>query len=68
MNLLLFEIKSSLESLRLGLIGALNMTEIMEALAVALQFNKVPAMWEKSAYFSKKPLLSWFNDMIDRNI
>jgi len=44
------------------------MTEIMEALAVALQFNKVPAMWEKSAYFSKKPLLSWFNDMIDRNI
>jgi dynein heavy chain, axonemal len=47
MNLLLFEIKSSLESLRLGLIGALNITEAMEMLSVALQFNKVPAIWEK---------------------
>jgi len=36
MNLLLFEIKSSLESLRLGLIGALNITEAMEMLSVAL--------------------------------
>jgi hypothetical protein len=36
MNLLLYEIKSSLESLRLGLIGALNITDVMEALSVAL--------------------------------
>lgn len=67
MNLLLFEIKQSLESLRLGLIGALNITDIMEALSNALILNKVPANWEKCAYFSKKPLLSWFNDLIDRN-
>jgi len=68
MNILLFEIKSSLESLRLGLIGALNITDIMENLTTALTLNKIPPMWEKYAYFSKKPLLSWFNDMIDRNL
>jgi len=47
MNLLLFEIKSSLESLRLGLIGALNITDIMENLSTALTLNKIPANWEK---------------------
>jgi dynein heavy chain, axonemal len=33
MNVLLFEIKTSLENLRLGLIGALNITEEMEGLS-----------------------------------
>ena len=56
MNTLLFEIKTSLESLRLGLIGALNITEEMEALVLCLTLNKIPPMWEKYAYFSKKPL------------
>jgi len=60
MNLLLGEIKSSLEDLRLGMTGALNMTDAMENLQMALTFNKVPASWEKVAYFSKKPLSSWF--------
>ena len=32
MNTLLFEIKQSLEDLRLGLTGALNMTDTMESL------------------------------------
>lgn len=68
MNVLLFEIKSSLESLRLGLIGALNITEDMEALASALMLNKVPASWEKVAYFSKKTMITWFNDLLERNI
>jgi len=49
-----------LESLRLGLTGALNITDTMEALSQSLIFNKVPAPWEKVAYFSKKGLLSWF--------
>lgn len=68
MNKLLFEIKTSLESLRLGLIGALNITEDMESLANSLNLNKVPASWEKVAYFSKKALNGWFNDLLDRNI
>jgi dynein heavy chain len=67
MNTLLLEIRLSLEGLRLGLVGALNVTDSMEALGLALTLNKVPAIWEKVAYFSKKPLLMWFNDMIDRN-
>lgn len=67
MNKLLGEIKSSLENLRLGLVGALNITEEMESLSQALTLNKVPASWEKVAYFSKKGLLAWFQDLIDRN-
>lgn len=38
----------------------------MEALSLSLQFNKVPANWEKFAYFSRKGLASWFNDLIER--
>jgi len=68
MNTLLYEIKTGLEGLRLGLSGALNITEDMEALQTALMLNKVPAVWEKVAYFSKKALLAWFQDLIDRNI
>lgn len=67
MNILLGEIKRSLEDLRLGLTGALNITDQMEALGAALQFNKVPANWEKFAYFSRKGLAAWFFDLIERN-
>lgn len=66
MNGLLAEIKGSLEDLLMGLSGALNMTEQMEKLSQSLEFNKVPAGWEEKAYFSKKNLVSWFQDMIDR--
>jgi dynein heavy chain len=45
MNILLGEIKRTLEDLRLGLTGALNMTEAMENLQKSLQYNKVPAGW-----------------------
>lgn len=41
MNVLLSVIKSSLEDLRLGLTGALNMTDSMEELQKSLMFNKV---------------------------
>ena len=68
MNGLLAEIKSSLEDLRLGLTGALNMTDAMENLQQSLSFNKVPDNWEKKAYFSRKPLVLWFADLIERNI
>jgi len=68
MNVLLGEIKNSLEELRLGLTGALNVTDSMENLSKALTLNKVPGSWEKVAYSSKKMLIMWFNDLIDRNI
>jgi len=63
MNTLLTVIRNSLEDLRLGMEGALNMTDNMEALLSCLSFNKVPATWTENAYFSKKPLILWFTDM-----
>lgn len=57
-----------MEELRLGLTGALNVTDAMEQISNCLTLNKVPPSWEKVAYFSKKPLALWFNDMIDRNL
>lgn len=66
MNGLLTTLRTSLEDLRLGMDGALNMTDSMEALLSCLSFNKVPATWTEVAYFSKKPLILWFSDMLDR--
>jgi dynein heavy chain len=45
MNGLLLEIKRGLEDLRLGLTGALNITDAMENLQRSLQYNKVPPAW-----------------------
>jgi len=66
MNTLLGEIKRSLEDLRLGLTGALNVTDAMEKLQRSLQFNKVPANWETVAYPSRKNLLMWYLELIER--
>ena len=66
MNVLLSEIRRSLEDLRLGLTGALNITDAMENLQRSLNFNKVPASWEKEAYPSRKNLAMWFNELLER--
>eukprot|EP01017_Pseudomicrothorax_dubius_P026129 TRINITY_DN2891_c0_g1_i1.p1 TRINITY_DN2891_c0_g1~~TRINITY_DN2891_c0_g1_i1.p1 ORF type:complete len:733 (+),score=221.94 TRINITY_DN2891_c0_g1_i1:69-2201(+) len=68
MNTLLSEIDRSLEELKLGLLGALNITDAMEGLSRALSLNRVPDNWEKYAYFSKKALSAWFTDLIERTI
>ena len=65
MNELLLEIFTSLEELELGLAGALNMTDNMEALAKSLQLNRVPTAWGLY-YMSKRPLASWYTDLDDR--
>jgi len=57
-----------LKELEMGLQGALNITDAMESLSRALSLNRVPESWEKVAYFSKKTLSAWFNDLIDRTI
>lgn len=66
MNILLNEIRSSLNDLDAGLRGALNITDAMETLSMQLSLNIVPTFWEKYAYASKKPLLNWFDDMRER--
>eukprot|EP00744_Colponema_vietnamica_P001609 GILI01002651.1.p1 GENE.GILI01002651.1~~GILI01002651.1.p1 ORF type:complete len:1110 (-),score=404.88 GILI01002651.1:160-3150(-) len=66
MNSLLSEIRRSLQELQLGLQGALNISDAMEALSNALFLGRVPANWEKYAYPSKKPLAPWFIDLLER--
>lgn len=66
MNKLLGEIRSTLEDLRLGITGALNMSDAMEILSQCLTLNKVPSSWESVAYFSKKLLANWFSDLLER--
>jgi dynein heavy chain len=61
MNMLSGVMITTLVELELGLDGALNMTDAMDALAQALTLNRVPASWG-SFYQSRKPLDSWFQD------
>lgn len=66
MNTLLGTIRFSLFELDAGLKGQLNITDAMESLANSLSLNRVPAEWEKYAYFSKKTLIEWFSDLLLR--
>merc|ERR1712178_153094 len=49
-----------------GMKGQLNITENMEKLAHSMYVNQVPALWGKYAYASKKELLVWYDDLLDR--
>jgi len=64
MNNLLSSIRISLTELDAGLKGQLNITDLMESLANSLSINAVPASWEAVAYFSKKTLTDWFQDLL----
>ena len=66
MNILTGTMRKSLEDLEDGLKGKLNITDEMEALSGSMFINKVPALWEKYAYFSLKSLPSWFEDLLLR--
>jgi len=66
MNVLLKEIKTSLQDLDAGLKGTLNITEAMENLAYSLNLNRVDDSWSKVAYLSKKNLLNWLDDVVLR--
>jgi hypothetical protein len=54
MNILLAEISRSLSELKLGLQGALNISEAMELLTNALFIDRVPGTWTVLAYPSLK--------------
>jgi len=66
MNVLLKSMKSSLIELDLGVAGALNVTDAMEALAGALNTNAVPAAWTKYAWPCLKDLQNWGDDLNKR--
>jgi hypothetical protein len=57
---LTLEIGRTLDELKLGLSGALNVTDAMEVLSDSMAINAVPAQWEKRAYPSTKTLGAWY--------
>jgi len=70
MNNLIDEIRSSLEELQLGLDGALNMSERMEALADGIATNRVPARWMSAMSTRIQEvynLSTWFEDVRKRH-
>jgi dynein heavy chain len=73
MNYLTLVMLNSMEQLKKGLNGELNMSLQMEELAEALTINQVPGRnifhqmsWEKFAWPSKRPLDGWFRDLVLR--
>ncbi|KAM8734967.1 dynein axonemal heavy chain 11 [Acanthopagrus schlegelii] len=64
MNLLLTEIRRSLNELDLGLKGELTMSYNMENLQSALFTDSVPDSWARLAYPSTKSLAQWFSDLM----
>lgn len=66
MNLLIRELKKSLNELASGLKGELTMSKEMESLEGDIFFDKVPDSWTSKAYPSLLGLQSWFSDLMLR--
>jgi len=66
MNVLVGEMKKSLEVLVLGLNGELQMSDAMEELMNSLTMNSVPDSWAKLAFQSMRPLAGWLDNLLMR--
>ncbi|XP_076407690.1 dynein axonemal heavy chain 11 isoform X5 [Peromyscus maniculatus bairdii] len=66
MNVLIREIRVSLQQLDLGLKGELTLSPDVEAQLCALSYDRVPDTWNKLAYPSTYGLAQWFNDLLLR--
>jgi dynein heavy chain, axonemal len=73
MNYLTLVMLDSMEQLRKGLNGELNMSQAMEELSEALTINQVPGRnifhslsWEEFAWPSKRTLIGWYKDLVKR--
>lgn len=69
MNALLEEMKRSMEELQLGLDGALNMNDKMEALARGIESNSVPLLWMSQMSTRVQEVYSlsvWYQDVLKR--
>jgi len=64
-NLLLREIRQDLKEMRMGLEGALNITDKMEAAMDNMIIQKVPGSWV-AAWRTNKTLDIWFADIVAR--
>lgn len=70
MNALLVEMQRSMEELQLGLDGALNMNDRMEALAKGIASNSVPLLWMSQMSTRIQEVFSlkaWYQDVIKRH-
>lgn len=66
MNMLMREIKRSLNELAAGLAGSLTITPGMENLEKWIYYDIVPDTWSKLAYPSQFGLQEWFGDLLRR--
>ncbi|PNI58007.1 DNAH11 isoform 4 [Pan troglodytes] len=66
MNILIREIRISLEQLDRSLKGELALSPAVEAQQFALSYDTVPDTWSKLAYPSTYGLAQWFNDLLLR--
>lgn len=65
-NQMLRVIKKSLADIQLAIKGFVVMSQELEDMGNAMTSTLVPAMWQKVAYPSLKPLGSWVNDLLQR--
>ncbi|BFF92572.1 dynein beta chain ciliary [Drosophila madeirensis] len=66
MNMLMAELRRSLNEIDLGLKGELTISSLMEELMLCLYMDQVPEQWTKLAYPSMLGLQSWFSDLMLR--
>jgi len=73
-NAVLIEMDRALSELELGLAGALNISDVMDAMIIALAANSVPPLWLKmcaqigpTGTYNKKTLSAWFADLVLRH-
>lgn len=67
LNMLLVEMKRSLQELDLGLKGSLTVTAPMEAMMLALATDTVPASWKRLSSPSLRGLASWLANLLARH-
>lgn len=65
-NKLLTVMRNSLEELQKAIKGLVVMSFELDSMYLSMLNSFVPANWEKVAYPSLKPLMSWFRDLLER--
>jgi dynein heavy chain len=59
-------VRASVAELRLALAGRVPMTDQLEELVADLNAGRVPDVWSRRGYASRKPLASWSADLLAR--
>jgi len=65
-NRLLGVMRASLEELQKAIKGLVVMSSELDSMYLSMLNSQVPGNWERVAYPSLKPLMSWFRDLLER--